>query len=859
MASLQLTRCIIPSILVFLSFHTANAQVSGCTDPQATNYNASATVNNGSCTYAVTNLNLVTKANIATPLIDETSGLEFVDSKLWTHNDSGGNPEIYRIDSTSSTVFQTVQVANATNVDWEEMTSSSTHLFIGDFGNNNGNRQDLKIYRISKSALTTTATSVNAEVINFSFSDQTSFPSLPNNNNFDCESMIIYNDSIHLFSKNWVDSQTKHYVLPNQPGTHVAQLRESFNAGCLVTAASIQELGVIILLGYVKSGTYPVYVWMLYDFKNGLFFNGNKRRFDASTMLVHGQTEGIDFMNNAAAYISNERLVQNPVNISPKLKSFDLTPYLPVQFLLPRPVSAFSASPLNICKGQQVSFSNSSSGVISSYQWLFPDGTPSSSTLANPQVVYSTPGVYNVTLITGNAAGNDTLIKTGYITVNADPVVSFTGLNAAYAIADPPVVLTGIPAGGVFSGPGVSGNTFSPALAGVGGPYTITYIYSDANGCTGSASADVTVNSCSVPTRPGTITATGGNTKVCPGDVKTYTIPAVNNATSYTWTPPPGGVIQNGQGTISVTILFNAGFIANDSLRVTANNICGSSLHRALSIKRNNPATPGVISGPATNVCLGTGINYSVTPVAGMNYNWSLSTTGAVVSSGQGTNSADINFSSAFISGNIRVNAFNACGTSANKSLFVKATPAIPANLTGPVTVCANQQGVPYSCSPVAANNYTWKVPTGGRINDGSVTSTTASLVTTSVSVAVNFKTTAGNVQVKANNNCGSSAFNSLAVTINCREMNDEVANPTEFILIPNPATESVNLTFDVPASEAAVIKIFDLTGRVVDEFSSETAGRNSVLVDVSGFSRGYYFVQLISGNNIQNRKLIVE
>jgi Ig-like domain CHU_C associated/Lysyl oxidase len=78
-------------------------------------------------------------------------------------------------------------------------------------------------------------------------------------------------------------------------------------------------------------------------------------------------------------------------------------------------------------------------------------------------------------------------------TVTAAPSVSFTTLASTYFNTDPSVALTGSPAGGTFSGPGVSGNSFNPSLAGVGGPYTITYTYTDGNGCVGTSTQDVNV------------------------------------------------------------------------------------------------------------------------------------------------------------------------------------------------------------------------------------------------------------------------------------------------------------------------------------------------------------------------------
>jgi len=58
--------------------------------------------------------------------------------------------------------------------------------------------------------------------------------------------------------------------------------------------------------------------------------------------------------------------------------------------------------------------------------------------------------------------------------------------------------LVGTPAGGIFSGTGVVGGSFDPAVAGVG-TTTITYVYADANGCEAEATTDIVVNP--LPTR----------------------------------------------------------------------------------------------------------------------------------------------------------------------------------------------------------------------------------------------------------------------------------------------------------------------------------------------------------------------
>lgn len=83
------------------------------------------------------------------------------------------------------------------------------------------------------------------------------------------------------------------------------------------------------------------------------------------------------------------------------------------------PVGQINASETNVCSGTTINFSGSSiGGQATSYSWLFPGGTPSSSNLQNPSVTYNTNGNYNVTLITTNQYGSDTLVLPNYITIS---------------------------------------------------------------------------------------------------------------------------------------------------------------------------------------------------------------------------------------------------------------------------------------------------------------------------------------------------------------------------------------------------------------------------------------------------------
>jgi hypothetical protein len=283
----------------------------GCTDPQANNFDENALTNDGSCLYTGTDYPL-TQVAIMPDVLEENSGLAFFNNMLWTHTDAAGEDKLYRIDTTTAEITKEVIIATADNHDWEELAQSDTHIFIGDFGNNDGNRTDLRIYRVSKADLENELV-VNADLIEFSYADQTDFTLMNNANNYDCEAFFYLEGNLHLFSKNWIDFQTRHYVIPAEPGTYEAQVIDEFPANCLVTGADIDEEGTIVLLGYTTAGTNIL--WLFFDYPTGNLFGGNKRRISLGNSLDNSQTEGIVFSGAGRGFISAEEFSILPARL----------------------------------------------------------------------------------------------------------------------------------------------------------------------------------------------------------------------------------------------------------------------------------------------------------------------------------------------------------------------------------------------------------------------------------------------------------------------------------------------------------------------------------------------------------------
>ena len=93
-----------------------------------------------------------------------------------------------------------------------------------------------------------------------------------------------------------------------------------------------------------------------------------------------------------------------------------------------------------------------------------------------------------------NAAGCDSTVTT-VLVVNQLPAVTLDPVIDVLCTDDPVETLVGSPAGGTFSGIGVSGSTFDPSLAGAG-MHEVIYDYTDGNGCSASDTITIEVEVC---------------------------------------------------------------------------------------------------------------------------------------------------------------------------------------------------------------------------------------------------------------------------------------------------------------------------------------------------------------------------
>ncbi|MDP5169402.1 MAG: hypothetical protein NWR72_04105 [Bacteroidia bacterium] len=250
-------------------------------------------------------------------IIREASGL-FIEGpdKLWWHNDSGGEPSLYLTDR-HGTLIDSLLIKGAVNRDWEDMTvDPNGNWYLGDFGNNRNNRQDLTIYIWKKAEAT-------LDSIRFSYPEQKAFPPPRDQWKYNLEGFFWDNDSLHIFTKNKIgqgNDVTRHYALSDKPGTQQARLVDScYLKNRVVTAAAMshdgEEIALVAytfgtVLGFIPRAAATLYVWS--DYPPGKYFQGTMRAYRLCSWPLPTQFECVDFWDDDTVIVASEATLWQP-------------------------------------------------------------------------------------------------------------------------------------------------------------------------------------------------------------------------------------------------------------------------------------------------------------------------------------------------------------------------------------------------------------------------------------------------------------------------------------------------------------------------------------------------------------------
>ncbi len=371
---------------------------------------------------------------------------------------------------------------------------------------------------------------------------------------------------------------------------------------------------------------------------------------------------------------------------------------------LPATPTIAAGSATTFCTGGSVALTSSSA---TGNLWSTGATTQSINVTAN--------GSYNVTVTNGN--GCSATSAATMVTVNPLPAVTLAAFTAVCSTDQAFTLSGGSPAGGSYSGTGVSGGQFNPATAGVG-TFTITYSYTNANACTATATNSITVNNCGGCTAS---ISTDKSTTFCQGGNVTLT---ANAGASYLW--------STGATTQSITV--NAG--GSYTVTVTNANNCAATSAATIITVNPLPGTPTITAGSATTFCAGGSV--TLTSSAAASYAWSTGATTQAITVNAG--------------GNYSVTVKNTAGCSASSAATtVTVNPLPTVTLAAFTAVCNN----------AAAFTLAGGSPSGGTYSGTGVSGTQFNPATAGVGTfSITYSYTNAN-------GCTSAASQSITVT-NC-------------------------------------------------------------------------------------------
>ncbi|MFQ3235923.1 MAG: hypothetical protein ACI9C4_001487 [Paraglaciecola sp.] len=238
--------------------------------------------------------------------LKEISGIEYDKrQRLWAINDGGNTPQLYQVNQDGK-IVRSIKIANAKNWDWEDMTQDYFgHFFIGDFGNNDSDREWLTIYKI-ENPIDIKGDTTQAEIIKFTYPGYSTV-NPQNNKKNDIEAFIYYKQALYLFTKNReepFDGITKLYRIGDHAANFKAQHISNFSTCtflkqlCWVTSAALSpSRKKLVLLDSER-------LWLFENWQGDDFFSGDAYQINLGIVT---QKEAVTFFDENTIVFTDER------------------------------------------------------------------------------------------------------------------------------------------------------------------------------------------------------------------------------------------------------------------------------------------------------------------------------------------------------------------------------------------------------------------------------------------------------------------------------------------------------------------------------------------------------------------------
>ncbi|MDX2245624.1 MAG: PKD domain-containing protein [Bacteroidia bacterium] len=318
----------------------------------------------------------------------------------------------------------------------------------------------------------------------------------------------------------------------------------------------------------------------------------------------------------------NTSTVQNPVHTYTFNGTFDVSLTVtdinncvsielkPGLIQLANPAGNFVSDATPSCPPAVVNFTATASSDTTITNWIWDFGDGAGANVQNPFHTYSTPGIYNVSLIITDAFGcSDTVIQPQHVTVETPPVASFSVSDSFFCAPQTVTILgSSTPGSGpiasyfyTFGNGATSNNANSTQLYSTPGSYTLSLVVSDINGCADTATKTIIAN-------PG-ITADFGasSTTGCASTAITFLDQSTGTNPPVIWQWDFGDG-TNGFTPFPTHVYGNTG-VYNVSLYVEDQNGCSDSVVKPAFVNLTAPVADFLPD--SANACPGQSISFT--------------------------------------------------------------------------------------------------------------------------------------------------------------------------------------------------------------------------------------------------------
>lgn len=238
--------------------------------------------------------------------LKEVSGIVISQDQktIWAIEDAGNKNVVYGLNRQGE-LMTDVLVENTENNDWEDITKDAAgNIYIGDFGNNDNDRQNLSILKLDLKTDSQATTKVT-QTTKFRYEGQTEFPPKKSNLLYDCEAFVEKDGSFYLFTKNrskGFDGTFLVFQIPNKEGDFEAKLvgklkLEGSYSDAAITSASINSKNEIVLLTHKN-------IHVLSGFTPNDF---NSAKIQKISLDHNSQKEAVVFVDDKTLLIADEK------------------------------------------------------------------------------------------------------------------------------------------------------------------------------------------------------------------------------------------------------------------------------------------------------------------------------------------------------------------------------------------------------------------------------------------------------------------------------------------------------------------------------------------------------------------------